>query len=158
MKTPTKDWTWPAAIIGLILFGMTMTFGLLFASRVDGGPEVIPDYYDKAVAWDKAAATRTASNALGWTAEVEHVETGRLSVGLRDASGKPITGIDGRITLTRPHLAAFSEVIPFRVDTTRADVNLPVTARGSGLWDVRIEANRNGERFLHVLRREWSLP
>ncbi len=158
MKIPTRDWFWPAAVIGLILFGMTMTFGLLFASRVDGGPEVIPDYYDKAVAWDEAAAARAASDSLGWTARVERTAEGTLRLVLLNQDGEPVTGARGTLTLTRPHQANFSEVVPFRVDASGIASDLPVTARGSGLWDVRIEARRGDDRFVHILRREWNLP
>ncbi len=158
MKTPTTDWTWPAAIIGLILFGMTMTFGLLFASRVDGGPEVIPGYYDKAVAWDEIAATRAASRALGWTVDVEHAENSTLQLELLDRNGEPVPDAQGTLTLTRPHEATFSEVIPFRVDASGTATDLTVSAHGAGLWDVRIDAMRGSDRFIHELRREWSLP
>jgi len=158
MKKHTADWVWPGAVIGLILLGMTMTFGILYASRVDGGPEVIPDYYDRAVVWDDMAAERAASEALGWTASIERPDEGQLRLTVRNADGEPISGVHGTVTLMRPHRAAAVEVIPFRVDASNSAVDIPVTAHGSGLWDVHIEARRGKDRYVDIFRREWRLP
>lgn len=71
-------WIWPVAVTGLIILGMGWTFGLLYFSRVDGGPRVIEDYYDKAVRWDAlreeaAADSLTPRPALSDTRAVDTI-------------------------------------------------------------------------------------
>ena len=58
----SASWIWPVAVTGLIILGMGWTFGLLYFSRVDGGPRVIEDYYDKAVRWDALRAEAAADS------------------------------------------------------------------------------------------------
>ena len=76
-------WVWPVAVIGLIVLGMGWTFSLLYFSRLDGGPRVIEDYYDKAVRWD-ALRAEAGADSLG--SRSAHSDTSLRNAGLRDSA------------------------------------------------------------------------
>jgi nitrogen fixation protein FixH len=155
---------WPSAVIGLILLGMTSTFGVLLASRSDGGPQVIHQYYQQAVAWDSTAAVRQATRDLGWTLDVTLARTdGRseLVVGIVDRDGRPVTGLSGELRLRRPQTAGVLERLrlePVRTANSPGMLRAIPTASGSGLWDVEVDVRTGDTRFVGTVRRDWQLP
>lgn len=162
MNMRRSDLVWPAAVIGLILLGMGTTFGMLFASRVDGGPQVIEAYYEKAVAWDSTAAVRASSLALGWTASValQHTIGGAstIVVTLEDASGEPVSGASGTASLSRPQRAGILETAQLKPGPDAGSYVFAPSATGTGLFDVAIDMTRDDDRFVRTIRSEWHMP
>lgn len=158
---------WPGAVIGLIVLGMVSTFGVLIASRSDGGPQVVDRYYQQAVAWDSTAALRQASRDLGWTVDVTRmVVDGRTALDVRvtDRDGHAVTGLTGALLLRRPQSAGVLERLPLALGAPATSTNPATPLRafpsvsGRGLWDVDVELQRGKTRFVGSVRREWRLP
>lgn len=162
MTTSRSDLIWPGAVVGLILLGMATTFGMLFASRVDGGPEVIEAYYDKAVAWDSTAAVRAASDDLGWHASVSLVTdqgtTPRMVLSVRDADGQPVEGLTGSAILSRPQRAVPLETLNLAAGDAPGAYVSTLTVHGTGLFDIALDLSRDDDRFVRTIRAEWHLP
>ena len=65
--TPAMRW-W--LVIAGLLAGNAIAMVLLAVIASDGGTQVIPAYYDRAVHFDDEIDRASASRALGWHAEV----------------------------------------------------------------------------------------
>ncbi len=170
MKHIPAHIAWPMAVVGLILLGMTSTFGVLIASRSDGGPQVIKQYYQQAVAWDSTAAVRQASLDLGWTLDVSRSRKDgqtELLVRIVDRDGHPVPGLSGELRLSRPQSTGVLERLPLLPEAAHGDAGhdtpLPAlraipTASGRGLWDVEVDVRSGDTRFVGTVRRDWQLP
>jgi nitrogen fixation protein FixH len=129
-------------------FTVGVNFVMLFAASSDpNGTVVEPDYYRKAVEWDRTMARRSASVELGWIARASLSETaGVLNVQLADSSGAHIA--DAEVTATLIHNREAST--PLIVSLTAAGNGayaVDVPSLRSGLWEVRVVARRGGDRF-----------
>lgn len=152
---------WPAFVIVLFLAGTLGTLSMVWISRLDGGEQIIDDYYARAVEWDRTAARRAASLALKWRVTLE-LEAGPSSDGTRqvivsfvDSTANALTGLTGTITLFRPQLAAPVARAELREDPVLPGVYrqlLPIPT--GGLWDFELEALRDSSRFWETLRKD----
>ena len=80
-----KGWYWPVAIVGLLVGGAAANIGLMIVANRDATFAVEPDYYRKAVDWDRTMAQEARNVELGWrvSAQLEPVDGGpehRISV------------------------------------------------------------------------------
>lgn len=146
---------WPWLLTLALLFTVSANVVMLFAANSDrNGSVVEPDYYRKAVAWDSTMARRAASDLLGWraAATVERSVAGAASEGevlvrITDAAGEVVRGAKVSATLIhnldagRPTLLTLRES-PGGGYAARTAIAHP------GRWEVRIEAERDGARFL----------
>lgn len=146
---------WPWLLTLALLFTVSANVVMLFAANSDrNGSVVEPDYYRKAVAWDSTMARRAASDRLGWhaTATVERSVAGVASAGevvvrIADAAGAAVQGATVTATLIHNLDAGHPTVLSLREApgggyAARAPIAHP------GRWEVRIEAERAGARFL----------
>ncbi len=159
MKNPIPPHiAWPAFIILLLLGGIGSTFAALYASKIDGGPRVVDDYYRKAANWEQTMAARKASERLGWraTAAAEAAGAGgarRVTLTVVDSAGAPVAGLRGAATLYRPQSPAplaeqpLAEVAPGRYLFTA-----PMPERG--LWDIELKAQRGDTTYAARVRTE----
>lgn len=153
-----RGWQWPLLVSLALLFTVGVNVVMLFAAKGDpNGTVVEPDYYRKAVEWDRAMARQSASDALGWTASVAigvSVDAAReVRVLLRDSAGVAVPNADVRVTLI--HNAEAAKLV---------DGALAALANGfyagtlpaphAGRWEVRVTARRGEERFLATLHAE----
>ncbi len=91
---------WPAAIIGLLGINAAIVGVTIFYATTDPSVAVEPNYYEKAVKWDDAAAQHASNARLGWnvqvgvTMEASGSASGRarLLVRVVDAQGAPVDG------------------------------------------------------------------
>lgn len=129
----------------------------VYAAATDKSFAVEPDYYRKAVGWDRAATQARRSAALGWRASIEigpvagSVRPAVLR--LRDREGRPIAGAAVELT-------AFASLDAAR----RVGRDMPETEPGvyaaaipiaaGGVWECRVTARRNGEVFTATLSAE----
>lgn len=148
---------WPAAIVGLLLFGGVTTFAVLIASRSDGGAQVVDNYYRKSVAWDSLAAERRASEALGWVARIE-IKPPDQATGvavITDKNGVPLTGLQGTVTVSRPQSSVtYGTHSLVEGDSSSGRYSFSFPYRDRGLWDVEIVARRADEQFIDKIRIE----
>ncbi|MBX3134125.1 MAG: FixH family protein [Gemmatimonadaceae bacterium] len=146
-----RGWQWPVLVTLALAFTVGVNVVMLFASSRDpNGTVVEPDYYRKAVEWDRTMARRAASAALGWSAEASlgaSAEAGReLRVTLADRDGVPIADADVHVTLIHNREAS----TPLQVQLAALGAgaySAPAVAARGGLWEVRITARRGSERF-----------
>jgi nitrogen fixation protein FixH len=153
-----RGWQWPL-LIGLALaFTVGVNVVMLFAAGADpNGTVVEPDYYRKAVEWDRTMARRAASAALGWTATATlgpAAPTPRtITVELRDASGAPI--VDANVSATLIHNREASTPIALALSSAGDGRYAAMAAmHHAGQWEVRIIARRGPQRFETSLRAE----
>ena len=151
---------WPLFVVLILLVGVGGAFAMMIASQLDGGVQVVEDYYRKAVDWDATAARRAASEALGWSVAVAvqppDAATARQRVDLtvRDPEGRPVSGLTGTLTLRRPHLAAAVAERPLEAVPDQAGVYaVEAPLMRPGLWDFELLAQRDSLVFIQTLRR-----
>jgi len=152
---------WPIAIVGVLVVTVGANAVLLYQASDRDAAAVEPDYYRRAVAWDSTLAQRTRDAALGWRLAadlgVPGPEGTPLSVRLTDARGAVLA--DAAITVEAIHNAEGSRRLraALRPGSDGAYVALLPLAR-RGLWELRFEVVRHGERFTAALRREGGRP
>lgn len=167
-----RGWQWPVLITLSLAFTVGVNVVMLFAAGSDpNGTVVEPDYYRKAVEWDRTMARRAASASLGWSAtarlgtaqaagsaEASGIATSvrqssrELHVALRDAAGAPITDAEVSATLIHNREASAPVAVALKaVDGAYAGTGVLTHA---GEWEVRIVARRGTERFETSLRVE----
>lgn len=167
-----RGWQWPVLIALSLAFTVGVNVVMLFAAGSDpNGTVVEPDYYRKAVEWDRTMARRAASASLGWTATATlgtaqaaggaepgpiatsvRLSSRVLRVELRDAAGAPITDADVSATLIHNREAS----APVAVALSAADGGYTGTGllTHAGQWEVRVVARRGTERFETSMRIE----
>lgn len=169
-----RGWQWPV-LIGLSLaFTVGVNVVMLFASGADpNGTVVEPDYYRKAVEWDRTMERRAASAALGWTATATlgavtgaassaasgaaagkspTASTRTLRVELRDAAGASIS--DAEVSATLIHNREASAPVPIALAADAGGYSGAGQLVHAGQWEVRIVARRGSERYETSLRVE----
>lgn len=152
---------WPAFIILLFAGAIFGTFFMMWLAQRDGGPQVIEDYYSKAVDWDKTMADRAAGDALRWQVNVSirPPEPGQdrptLTLACSDSTGAPVRGLAGTVRLLRPQFAeALFETALAEDPETPGTYRQLVPINRPGLWDIQLEASRDDARFLKTIRTE----
>ena len=137
---------WPIIIIGLLVAHVLLIlWAVSFA--VNANFTVVPDYYQRAVAWDQTQAQKRASEKLGWQIvvaadrNVSPLGQRLVSFALTDAQGNPIPGA----TLAGQyfHHAHGNQVQSFELQPDsqtpgRFAATLPM--RDEGLWHFEIVA------------------
>lgn len=162
-----RGWQWPLLISLSLLFTVGVNVVMLFAAKGDpNGTVVEPDYYRKAVEWDRTMARRSASDALGWTASAtvgaytasagtdSAADAAReVRIALRDSTGVAIADADVRVTLI--HNSEASKRIEGALTAQpNGDYATSLPAPYAGRWEVRVTARRGAERFLATLHAE----
>jgi nitrogen fixation protein FixH len=153
-----KGWHWPLLITAALLFTVGANVTMFFASGADpNGTVVEPDYYRKAVEWDRTMARRAASDSLGWRADAAlgaaTADARALTVALSDSTGVAV--VDAQVLVTLIHnLDAAQQVQVALQPQADGGYGASVAAPRSGLWEVRVEARRGDSRFLATLHTE----
>jgi len=152
-----RGWQWPVLVTLALGFTVGVNFVMLYAAKADpNGTVVEPEYYRKAVEWDRTMARREASAALGWTARATIAEPATalrvLRVALTDSSAAPIT--DAEVTATLIHNREASTPLSVSLSAQERGYAVELPALRSGLWEVRIVARRGGERFESTVHAE----
>jgi len=136
---------WILLVVGLLVGNAIAVVVLIGAAGGTAG-RVLPDYYDRAAAWDDTMAEAARSSALGWRGQTR--ARGRtVEVTLHDRVGAPLT--DAAVSL-RGFPRADADAI--------SDVALVASAPGvyrgqwpgaqGGLHDVAIVATRGADRWV----------
>jgi nitrogen fixation protein FixH len=156
-----KGWIWPVMIVASLLFTVGANVVMLMASSSDANGTVVePDYYRKAVDWDRTMARRASSESLGWRAAVTLGATVASSAGdgrsvrllLTDSTGAAVRGADVTVTLIH-NLDAATPVRGGLAQGDEGTYDALLAVPRHGRWEVRVEARRAEDRFqatLHV--------
>lgn len=81
---------WIYVCIGLLTVNAGV-MAILIVASARSAPTVVPHYYERAVAWDRAMAEERAIERLGWKVELALLEAG-ATVTLHTAEGLPLEG------------------------------------------------------------------
>ena len=162
MKKIPPHIAWPLTIVGLLLLGIFWSFGVVMASFIDGGAQVVDNYYEKATRWDEQAALRQKGESLDVSIELKSVEDGPvpyfLEITIRDGYGEPVAGLAGEFKVLRPHRSEALDVqklIP--VEHASGLYRQPLPMASAGLWDFEIEAQLDSLHFIKTIRKELIL-
>ena len=157
IRTSGKLWAWvPALLLGSMLSGLGT---LTYIALDDPHFALEPNYYDKAVHWDRARAAAQRSRETGLSVEVaplvEHDGVASIVLELRDREHRPVAG-------AALLLEAFPNAYANRVERLRLREVSPGTYAGElhgavpGLWELRLTATSATSHFEQVLRRDVS--
>lgn len=156
MTRYARFWAWvPALLLGSMLLGL----GTLAHIAIDDPHFALePNYYDKAVHWDRARAEQSESRALGLRLSLTEIRVGadgsaEIELRALDARGMPFTSA-----------AVEADAFPNAFATRRQQVSLreagPGVYRGRlerampGVWELRVDVTRQAARYHEVLRPE----
>lgn len=154
---------WPLLIISLLGISIGASLITVFVARSDGGAQVIDNYYEKAVRWDSTKASQAASDALQWTTALQLGPPSTsglrlLELTIRDSAGVPVNDLRGTVRLYRTDQARPTATIPLTpADDTLGVYRQYVPLSDPGLWDIQVQAARQGTAVYRVtLRHEVS--
>lgn len=161
MTTPTarssagKIWALvPALLLGSMLLGLGT---LAYIALDDPGFSLEPNYYGKAVNWDRAQAERRESERSGLRLELsrplEIMGDGTLQLELRalDGQGAPVRGATVRVEAFPNAFASRTQQLTLR-ETAPGVYSGRLSPGPSGLWELRGSLTRDALRFRQVLR------
>jgi nitrogen fixation protein FixH len=154
-----RGWLWPAGLVGLLVAGMAANIGFMLIATRDASFAVEPEYYRKAVDWDRAMAQEARNAELGWrvSTRLDAADGGRarLTAQVSDRAGAPVSGATVAVE-------AFPSARASRI------VNAALAAQGdgvygavlpaarAGLWELRLEVRRGDQRFTQVVTRDLA--
>lgn len=156
-ETPARrSVRWPLIIVSLLGGHVALMVGAVMIATNDRSFAVTPDYYQRAVNWDREQADRRASEALGWRVAVEtspRVDPlGRRAVAfvLTDARGRAVDGATLDVAYFH-HAHAYdrqklADLTPDPDAATRFTRRLPM--RHAGMWEFRFTAKAGGKTFV----------
>lgn len=143
---------YPGLIVGLLSLSIAMSVGGLYFAMSDGGPEIVPDHYEKSVEYDDFYEARRASIELGWDVEIE-LDGDRGDLRVVDDDGAPVSDLEGSLTFHRPEKAEPVASVPvaeapdepgfYRFDD---ETDRP------GTWDLDVELQRGDDVYVDSLR------
>ena len=146
-----SEYMWPALVVGLLLFNITASMTILYFAKSDGGPEIIPDYYEQSVNFNDQMLATEASAKTGWSVEVSlGDEFGELIV--VDADGQPLVDLEGTITFYRPERAQAQGMAKLSASSP-GHYRFQNIAHKSGLWDLAVELQGTEGVYINRFRK-----
>jgi hypothetical protein len=152
-------WAWvPAGLLGSMLLGLGT---LAYIAIDDPGFALEPNYYEKAVQWDRSLAEARESQELGFRLEPAHglilgADGGiEVELELRDRQGRPVSGAELSLEAfpnAAAHKIHHSKLVEASPGTYRAELR----DGASGLWELRCKVAYGTARFQQVLRLDVS--
>jgi len=150
-----RGWMWPVAVVGIFCVSLSVCAFTIYAATSDASHAVEDDYYARAVAWDDTARQRVRNAELGWRtaadlgeADAEGART--LTLTLLDANSVAIE--DVHVEAMVFHHARRGDAALRTLEHAGAGVYRAVLPEArEGVWQVRLRAERQGERFTATL-------
>jgi len=155
-----KGWYWPVAIVALLVGGAAANIAFMIVANRDATFAVEPDYYRKAVDWDRTMAQEARNVDLGWqvSMRLEPVDGGRARLVARvaDRDGRPVTGaavvVEAFPSARARDIASFT-LAPAGPDGTYA---VMLTRARPGLWELRLRVTRGEQVFTRTLSQDLA--
>ncbi|MBP7676559.1 MAG: FixH family protein [Thermoanaerobaculia bacterium] len=161
LRTFLSEYRWPLYLTGLLTMSIAAYAILVWVATRPSAPRPIAGFYEASQEWDADEAVVAASRALGWTvtyelpAGVPHVAGAPrpVDVLVADRDGEGVTGLTGRLFALRAAEARRGPPgtlveLPHRPGSYRALLRVDEP----GAWDFRLDALRDGQRFVHSAR------
>jgi nitrogen fixation protein FixH len=155
-----RGWYWPVLIVALLVGGAGANIAFMIVANHDPSFAVEPDYYRKAVDWDRSMEQEARNAKLGWqvSAVLEPGAKGRarLVVQVRDRAGAPLTG--STVAVEAFPSARAREIATFAlVPAGEAGVYAVTLPRARpGLWELRLRVARGDVVFTHTLSQDLA--
>lgn len=142
---------WPGLIIALLSLSIIGSFTGLYFAQSDGGPQIVPDYYEKSVEYDETYDARRKALELGWQVDAElQDDRGRMTVG--DDEGQPVDGLEGTLTYHRPDLAEPIATVELEATGEPGQYHFDDITDRPGYWDLVVEIWRGDEVYVDSIR------
>jgi len=156
--TPRRAWLWPVGLAALLAASAGANLAFVVVATRDPSFAVVPDYYTKALDWDRTLAQEAHNRGLGWSLSVTTDRSTRpgqirLVVGLADATGVALD--DAIVSVEALHGARAAELVSVTLTPAgrgRYVADLPL--RRAGLWELRFRVSRAGDLFTSRLVRD----
>ncbi|MBX3378483.1 MAG: FixH family protein [Phycisphaeraceae bacterium] len=141
---------WIGLIIGLIGMNMGIVATTVYLATSDRSAGVEPDYYARALNYDRVILQRTANRRLGWksTATLTGTPDGKLAVlhvQLKDGEGNPVPAALVRAVAFSSLRSGERSSVQLREFAGGYEATVPVSA--SGQWRVQLTAKRGADTF-----------
>jgi nitrogen fixation protein FixH len=151
-----RHWKWPLIVVGLLLGHISIMVTAVVLATSDKSFAVLPDYYQKAVNWDRSQADLRASEKLGWqvilvpSPEVDPTGHRTVTLTLSDAAGQPIANAD--VEVSAYHQARPNEMIQatFHTDAS-GQASQALAMRREGFYQIGITARAGTQRFVTAM-------
>jgi hypothetical protein len=146
---------WIGAVVFLLLLHAGIQGVIVLASAQDPSFAVEPDYERKAAHWDDVMRERAASDRLGWSATLDTMATGNgrvaVTLGLADGGGAAVAR--ARVRVAAFHVAFAGRILEADlIETAPGSYAATLPMQRPGLWEFRVEAERDREKFVRTLR------
>lgn len=153
---------WPVFVVGLLVTSVIYSMSVVFASQSDGGVQVIDNYYEKAVDWDKQVALQHESDATGWEATLTFKPAGTSSeahgllLHVKNADANTLSGFQGVIRAKRPQTSGTVTELTIQETsiTPEGSYLLSFAQAERGLWDFELDFVLDDVRFTKTIRKE----
>lgn len=96
--------------------------------------------YERGLAYNQVVQASAQQEALGWESEIYYIN-GMLYFELRDKHGKPIIPDNATALITRPTQQGMDFAVELK------GVETPVDFPTTGLWNIRVDAMREGVHY-----------
>lgn len=150
----------PAALLGSMLLGL----GTLAAIAIDDPHFALePNYYDKAVHWDRSQSEARQSQALGYELQLREPlvlsADGVLALRLRvlDRHGALVEGAEVQVEAFPNAFASKLERLTLR-EVAPGIYAAKLTGGVTGLWELRCSVRHGGSHFQRILRSDATKP
>jgi nitrogen fixation protein FixH len=160
VRQASRGWPWPLAIVALLVAGAASNIAFMVVASGDASFAVEPDYYRKALDWDRTMAQEAANAALGWSVSVDF-ERGagpgetRLVARVADRAGEPVGG--ATVAVQAFASARARQVFESALEPASAGVYTgSVPSARPGLWEVRVRVHRGEDVFTQILSRDLA--
>jgi nitrogen fixation protein FixH len=150
----SPGWWWPWFVVALLVATAGGQGVILYAATHDPTFAVEPDYYKKAVDFDSTIQLQRGNLTLGWTATARGTaspDTIVVQLTLADRVGAPVAG--AHVAGVAIHnLDGGTHVPATFTDLGGGAYEARLATPRRGLWELRLDATRAGERFTPTLR------
>jgi nitrogen fixation protein FixH len=146
-------WRWPAMIIGLLVANALGCAVVIWIAVSDPSHMIEPGYDQAALRWDERKAARQRSDELGWKCLVslggaaDVMGRRALTISLHDHEGRPVGGADVEVTVFH-HARANDRASLTLAPGAEGTYTAPASMGRAGLWEVRVRARRDADRFI----------
>ena len=155
-----RGWFWPAAIVSLLVSGAAANIGFMIVANRDQSFAVEPDYYRKAVDWDRRMAQEARNAELGWGAtaslEPRRGDHARLVARITDREGRPLTGATVTVEAFASARANRMATVTLTPETTPGAYAATLDGARPGLWELRLRVVRGEQVFTRTLDQDLA--
>lgn len=142
---------WPGLIIALLSLSIVASFAGLYFAQSDGGPQIVPDHYEKSVNYEEEYRARRAAIELGWQVDVRLEDDGG-TLQVVDEDDTPVEQLEGHVTFHRPDIAEPIDIVELADTGEPGRYHFEDVTDRPGYWDLAVELKRNDDRFVDSFR------